>query len=186
MRTLQATAWTEEAVEDNDLDQALPGIRKLAKLKAHAFIRRCGLAIQEREDIESQLVLTFLARLPKFDGERASVQTFASRLMDKELISILRYRLAHCRRPRELPAVEVGPCSASRHQFRIDFERAIAPLPKKVRLTASTLFLFSDVETAKAAKCSRQVISRRKHQIRDALVATGMTADYFAGGRVRT
>lgn len=173
-------------MEDHDLDQALPDIRKLAKLKARAFVHRCGLAIHEREDIEGHLVLTFLARLPKFDGERASVQTFASRLMDKELISILRYRLAQSRQQRDLPAPAAGPSPASRHQFRIDFERAIAPLPEVVRVTASTLFHYSDVDAAKVAGCSRQIISRRKHQIRDALVAIGMAADYFAGGRVRT
>ena len=80
---------------DVTLDQALPVVRNLAGRKANAFVRRCRFAIDEREDVESQLVLTFITRWPKFDGERASVQTFASRLMDKELTSILRYRLAH-------------------------------------------------------------------------------------------
>ena len=79
---------------DVTLDEALPVVRNLAGRKANAFVRRRRLAIDEREDVESQLVLLVLARWPKFDRERASVQTFASRLMDKELTSILRYRLA--------------------------------------------------------------------------------------------
>ena len=78
---------------DVTLDQALPVVQNLAERKAGAFVRRRRLAIDECEDVQSHLVLTFIARWPKFDGERASVQTLASRLMDRELTSILRYRL---------------------------------------------------------------------------------------------
>ena len=118
---------------DITLDQALPVVRNLAGRKASAFVRRRRLAIDEREDVESQLVLIFIARWPKFDREKASVQTFASRLMDKELTSILRYRLAQCRQPCELPVPYSGPSAALIHQFRIDLDRAMAPLPEVVR-----------------------------------------------------
>jgi RNA polymerase sigma-70 factor (ECF subfamily) len=168
------------------LDQAIPVVQNLAERKASAFVRRCRLAIDEREDVESQLVLTFITRWPKFDGERASVQTFASRLMDKELTSILRYRLAQGRQPRELPVPDAGPTSASIHQFRIDLERAMASLPEVVRETAAALSWFSAVEAAGVVGCSRQMISRRKHQIRQALVAAGIRSNYFAGRSCRS
>ena len=170
---------------DFTLDQALPVVRNLAERKANALARRCRFAIDEREDVESQLVLTFIARWPKFDGERASVQTFASRLMDKELTSILRYRLAQGRQPRELPAPDAGPTSASIHQFRVDLERAMAPLPEVVRQTASALFWFSAVDAARVVGCSRQMIGRRKHQIRNALLAAGIESNYFVGRGAR-
>jgi hypothetical protein len=158
-------------VADVTLDQALPVIRNLAERKANAFVFRRRLAIDEREDVQSQLVLTFVARWPKFDRERASVQTFASRLMDKELTSILRYRLAQARQPRELPVPHSGPAAALIHQFRIDLERALA--------------WYSAVDAAGAVGCSRQMISRRKHQIHDALIAAGINSDYFFGGGTR-
>ena len=164
---------------DVTLDQALPVVRNLAERKANAFVRRCRFAIDEREDVKSQLVLTFITRWPKYDGERASVQTFASRLMDKELTSILRYRLAEGRQPRQLPVPDAGPPSASIHQFRVDLERAMAPLPEVVRETASALFWFSAVDAAGVVGCSRQMISRRKHQIREALLAAGIRSNYF-------
>jgi DNA-directed RNA polymerase specialized sigma24 family protein len=172
-------------VDEITLDQALPVARNLAERKAKAFVRRCRRGFDEREDLESQLVLTFIARWPKFDGKRASVQTFASRLMDMELISILRYRLAQGRHPRELPTPHTGPPSASIHQFRVDLERAIAPLPEVVRETASVLSWLSAVDAADAVGCSRQMISRRKHQIRDALLAVGIRSNYFSGGTGR-
>ncbi len=166
---------------DVTLDQALPVVRSLAGRKANAFVRRCRFASDESEDVESQLVLIFITRWPKFDGERASVQTFASRLMDKELTSILRYRRAQSRQACDIPVPEFGPTSASIHQFRVDLERAMAPLPDIVRETASALSCFSAVDAARVMGCSRQMISRRKHQIRDALLATGIRSDYFGG-----
>ena len=167
------------------LDQAIPVVQNLAERKAGAFVRRRRLAIDECEDVQSHLVLTFIARWPKFDGERASVQTFASRLMDKELTSILRYRLAQGRQPRELPVPDTGPAAALIHQFRIDLDRAMAPLPEVVRETASALSWLSAVEAAEEVGCSRQMIGRRKHQIREALLAAGIGANYFAGGSTR-
>ena len=164
---------------DITLDHVLPVVQNLAERKAGAFVRRRRLAIDECEDVQSHLVLAFIARWSKFDGERASVQTFASRLMDAELTSILRYRLAQGRQPRELPVPDAGPTAASIHQFRIDLERAMAALPEVVRETASVLSWLSSVEAADAVGCSRQMISRRKHQIRDALVAAGINSNYF-------
>jgi len=173
-------------VADITLDQALPTVRNLAGRKANAFVRRCRLATHEREDVESQLVLTFIARWPKFDGERASVQTFASRLMDAELTSILRYRLALGRQARELPVLDIGPTAPSIFQFRVDLERAMLSLPEVVRETASALSQFSAVEAACVVGCSRQMISRRKHQIREALVAAGIGSNYFSARSCRS
>jgi len=172
-------------VDNVSLDQALPAVRNLAGRKANAFVRRCRIATDEREDVESQLVLTFITRWPKFDGERASVQTFASRLMDKELTSILRYRLAQGRQWCELPKPDAGPAPELIHQFRVDLARAMAPLPEIVRETAVALSRFSAVDAARVMGCSRQMIGRRKHQIREALLVAGIGANYFVGRGAR-
>jgi DNA-directed RNA polymerase specialized sigma24 family protein len=102
--------------------------------------------------------------------------------MDAELTSILRYRLAESRQPRELPVPHSGPTTASIHQFRIDLERAMASLPEVVRQTAVALSWCSAVDAADEVGCSRQMINRRKHQIREALLSAGITPDYFARG----
>ena len=170
---------------DITLDQALPVVQSLAERKANAFVRRCGFAVDEREDVESRLVLTFITRWPKFDSRRASVRTFASRVMDKELTSILRYRLAPSRREQEIPVADSAPSSAARGRFRVDLERALAPLPSAVQETAQTLFGYSTVETAEALGCSRQIIQVRKRQIRVALNAAGIGPRYFVAGGAR-
>ena len=79
-------------------EEVFPIARELARQKALRVIGCCGLAPDDRDDIASQLVATFYSRFGKFDGGRASVRTFASRVMDKEIASILRYRLAVRRR----------------------------------------------------------------------------------------
>jgi hypothetical protein len=45
---------------------------------------------------------------------------------------------------------------------------------------------FSAVEAAAVVGCSRQMISRRKHQIREALVAAGIRSNYFAARSCRS
>jgi hypothetical protein len=167
------------------LDQVLPPVRRLARRKAGAFVQRCRLTIDEREDVESQLLLKFIVRWPKFDSEKASVQTFASRLMDKELTSILRYRLALSRQVRELPVPDTHPSAEAIHRFHFDLERALAPLPNIVWETVHVLSRGSTVDAASELRCSRQIISRRKRQIRDALGVAGITPTYFARGGSR-
>lgn len=170
---------------DGALDRALPAVHKLAERKAKAFVRRCGWAAHEWEDVQSQLVMAFMTRWPKYDATRASVQTFASRLMDKELIAILRYRLALSRQPGEIPTLECAPNAAVLHQFRLDLNRAMVMLPPVVRQTAHALSWHSATDAAKALGCSRQMINRRKRQIRGALLAAGLRPDYFAGRGAR-
>ncbi len=169
-------------MDDLTLDQALPVIQNLAGRKANAFVRRCGFATAEREDVASRLVLTFITRWPKFDSHRASIRTFASRVMDKELVSILRYRLAPSRREQEVPAAGSVPSSAARGRFRIDLERALARLPSAIHETALALFWYSTVETAEQLGCSRQIVQVRKRQIRKALAAAGIGPRYFGTG----
>jgi DNA-directed RNA polymerase specialized sigma24 family protein len=172
-------------VADLTLDQALPVIQDLAQRKANAFVRRFGFAIDERDDVKSQLLLTFLIRWPKFDSGRASVRTFASRVMDKALTSILRRHLAPSRMEQEIPVPDTGPSAAVRGHFRIDLERSLAPLPSAVQETALALCWYSTVEAADVAGCSRQIIHLRKRRIREALTGCGIGPDYFVAGGAR-
>lgn len=164
------------------LDQALPLIQRLARQKASAFTRCYHLAPDERDDIASHLVLAFLVSWPKFDNTRASVRTFASRLMDKELVSVLRYRLAKMRQVCALPEAADDAHAIVRNHFHVDLERALAASPKVIRDTARALSWYSAIDAAKVVGCSRQSINNRKGQIRRALLSAGIRSDYFDGG----
>lgn len=77
-----------------NLDHHMTAARGLARAKANMVIGQGGLTTDDREDIEAQLLLALCRRARKFDGGRSSVNTFTSRVMDREVASILRYRLA--------------------------------------------------------------------------------------------
>ena len=167
------------------LESVLPAVRDLAKRKAHAYVHRSGLPASARCDVQSELVLRFLTRWPKFDEEKSSIRTFASRVMDHELASIWRSQIAQCRQVKSSPE-EVGcPSVAALRQFWFDVSRAIASLPRETRETALALCELSARDTAGALGCSRQTITRRKRDIRDALRSVGIGPDYFAAGGAR-
>lgn len=138
---------------DLALEQALPAVQDLARRKANAFVRRCGLSIDEREDVQSRLVLIFLIRWPQFDGARASIRTFASRVMDKELTSFLRYRLAEGRRPQDPPARDPGPNPAALRHFRIDVERTLATAAPSIPLRPASRSLVSTPGASQPTSC---------------------------------
>ena len=186
------------------LDEALPVVRNLAERKARAFVHRCRLAIDEREDVESRLVLTFVTRWPKFDGERACVRTFASRVMDHEIVSILRSRLAGRRRHIEfqggvdendgadsgnhyLSGLSTTPRTlAEQRHFWMDVERALVPLPEVLLETAYALCWYTPTELSRVRGRSRTIIYERIRRIREALLAAGIGPDYFTtSGRVQ-
>jgi biotin operon repressor len=54
-----------------------------------------------------------------------------------------------------------------------------------VQETALALFWYTTVETAEALGCSRQMISRRKQQIREAFLSVGIGPNYFIAGGSR-
>ena len=189
---------------DVTLDQALPVVRNLAERKANAFVRRCGFAIDEREDVESQLVLTVIARWPKFDSEMACIRTFASRVMDNELVSILRYRLAGRRRHivcggffRDKDGADFGDgclaglsitprTLAEQQHFWLDVERALEPLPKVLLETAHALRWYTPSELGRKLGRSRTIVYERMRRLREALLAAGIGPDYFTtSGRVQ-
>ena len=168
------------------LDAALPAVCSLARRKAGALVHRCRYSPDERDDIESHLVLTFIRRWPKFDNERASLLTFASRIMDNELISVLRHRLAQSRNPCEMLIGASGPLPFVAHQFRIDLERALAPLSEAHHRIVIALSCGSAVEAAESLLCSRQTINIKRCEIRDALLASGIGPTYFTSGRAES
>ena len=165
-------------------------------------MRRCRFTIDESEDVESHLVTTFIARWPQFDSEMAGVRTFASRVMDHELVSILRYRLA--RRRRHVGAflndrdntdlVDSCPTRrsitlrtlAERQHFWLDIERALMPLPDVLIETAYALGRYTPSELSLVHGRSRTIVYQRMRRIREALLAAGIGPDYFTtSGRVQ-
>lgn len=75
--------------EPGDLDYA----SKVVKIKARQMIRRTGFNKSHREDLERELLLDLLQRLPHFDPERASRKTYIDRVVNHMVAKIIRARL---------------------------------------------------------------------------------------------
>jgi hypothetical protein len=177
-------------------EDVFPVARALARQKASTAIGRCGLTADDRDDVASQLVTRFYLRFRKYDGRRASVRTFASRVMDKELASILRYRMAVCRRQHAESGLlsDSGEAAdatsrvllkpAERQEFWIDVERALTPFSHVLLDTARALASHTPSELSRMPGQSRTLVYRRMHRLRSALLAAGIGPDYFspAGG----
>ena len=173
-------------------EDVFPIAREMARQKASRAIGCCGLTGDDRDDVASQLVTTFYVRFCKFDGGRASVRTFAARVMDKKLASILRYRMA-VRRTHfgdgNLPSdagemvdaiTEQSPTPTERQEFWIDVERALKPFPAILLDTARALCWQTPSEMSLVPGQSRTVIYRRMRRLRLALVAAGIGPGYFS------
>jgi DNA-directed RNA polymerase specialized sigma24 family protein len=175
-----------------ELDAHLSDARGLARLKAKAVIGRCGLTGDDREDIEAQLLLSVWARRRKFDCRRSSRRTFNSRVMDREVASILRYRLAGCRlqlgRPELIDGTVPDQVHGStlshtqRQEFWLDVAKVTNMLPTQLRETVLALRCGSPTEASQILGTARSVVYERIAQIRQAFLAAGVGPTYFAGG----
>ncbi len=68
--------------------------RKCITNKARQLIGKYGFTESDREDIEQELVVDLLQRLPKFDPSRAKRNTFIVRLIEHKVADIIEYRKA--------------------------------------------------------------------------------------------
>jgi DNA-directed RNA polymerase specialized sigma24 family protein len=178
-----------------NLDSQLPTARRLARVKAKTVIGRCGLTPDDRADIESQLLLALCLRFPKFDGKRSSLNTFTCRVMDKEVASIQRYRLAQRRLQLGRPElIDVGapdhvyglsPSTVQRQEFWLDVARVMRTLPAPLKETVLALRCGSPTEASQTLGTARSVVYERIAQIREAFLAAGVGPAYFTVGGTR-
>lgn len=176
-------------------EEAFPVARELAHRKALAAVHRCGFTRDDREDIEAQLLLTFVLRAKKFDSSRSSLKTFASQVMDREVASILRYRLAGRRLQLGRPELVdgdapdhlsiAGPSTIERQEFWLDVAKVMRTLPLTLRKTVIALRCGSPTEASQVLGIARSVVYQRIAQIRETFLAAGIGPTYFnpGGGR---
>ncbi|MBE3100118.1 MAG: sigma-70 family RNA polymerase sigma factor [Planctomycetes bacterium] len=79
------------------LDEILPYAMKRTHFKARQVLGKNGFTESDFHDLRQDLLADILARLPKFDGDRAGMKTFVCRLIDNHIASVIRHRQAACR-----------------------------------------------------------------------------------------
>lgn len=72
---------------------------KRARYKARQLIGTNGFSADDLDDVQQELLVDVIQRMPKYDGDRAAVKTFICRLMDHRIADLIRRRHAAHRDP---------------------------------------------------------------------------------------
>jgi len=84
-------------MDDRNHPQLNDYAARLIHFKARMLSRRRAFALDEPEDIENDLWLDLLERLPKFDPAKATLNTFVARIVERRIVSLIRHRSAEKR-----------------------------------------------------------------------------------------
>ncbi len=88
---------------DNQYDGIDPYAVRLIKYKARQLIGKAGFTASDRDDLEQELILDLLRRLPKFNPKRAQLNTFIARVVEHKIASLIEARKAGIRDYRRCP-----------------------------------------------------------------------------------
>ncbi|MCL4402015.1 MAG: hypothetical protein M1436_05040 [Acidobacteria bacterium] len=185
-------------------EEAYPVARDLAHGKAVALVGCFGLTYDDCEDLEADLLFAFWSQFTKFDSRRASLRTFASRVMDRRLTSNVRRWRALCRAmpPSGSPVQEQnggsresegrlereatpsGISPLQQREFQIDVDRVLHAMPAPAREVVQALSENSLSESARLLGRSRPWLYEQIARLRQAFEAAGIERRYFspAGG----
>ena len=73
---------------------------QLIRYKARQLVGRVGFTESDRDDLEQELMLDLLRRLPKYNPDRAQRNTFIARVVEHKIATIIRIAESrHARRP---------------------------------------------------------------------------------------
>lgn len=185
-------------MDEQGLKQQIdPGILHYARIKSRQLAGRFGFERYERDDIEQELLLDYLKRSRSFDADRCSPRTFASRIINNRIATILEARKAKCRDYRvqrvylssqfDPSSPELGSMLATvgwqanrslpedRLNLRLDLERTLTALPAAlVSLCRLLVICDSAVEAAALAGMSRATLYRQLRSLRIALSEAGL------------
>ena len=82
---------------DNSDDGIDPYAARLIRFKARQLVGKAGFTASDREDIEQELILDLLRRLPKYNPKRAQRNTFIARVVEHRLASLIEEQKAGIR-----------------------------------------------------------------------------------------
>ena len=82
---------------DNSGDGIDPYAAGLIRFKARQLVGQAGFTASDREDIEQELILDLLRRLPKYDPKRAQRNTFIARVVEHRVATLIEAQKAGIR-----------------------------------------------------------------------------------------
>ena len=139
--------------------------RSVIRNKARQLIGKYGFTHDDREDLEQEMVLDLLVRLPRFDPEKACLNTFVSRIVDRKVSTMIRRQRAGKRDHRreawslDEPIGDGGGADRSeavgeddpepdRLDLRLDLQVAVEDLSPELRRLVELLLTHTKVDAA--------------------------------------
>jgi RNA polymerase sigma-70 factor (ECF subfamily) len=169
---------SDSTEKTNPIDPVTAG---LIKRKARELVGRTGITQQDREDIEQDLTLELIRRLPAFDEKRARRPGFAGLLLDRAAADILRRRRTAKRDTRTTISLDAQPSpeqpgtpldgtlgcpdDLDERIAEMDFDEIIATLPDDLRRLVLCLLRSSVAAAARELGISRATIYRRLQEL---------------------
>ena len=180
---------------------------QIIKFKAKQLVGRVGLTDSDREDLEQEMILDLLQRLPKYNPDRAQRNTFIARVVEHKIATIIEarkaglrdYRLCNCSLNERLEDEEggsvermetidqedylrlTGGLSRSTAELRdlsIDVRQAIEKLPPELRELCRRLGVDTITELSRDTGVPRGTIYESLKKLRANLEAAGLK-DYL-------
>jgi RNA polymerase sigma-70 factor (ECF subfamily) len=175
-------------MDANESQHALSDYAKsLIRYKARQLTRRPGFTEFDQEDLEQEMILDLLERLPKYDSSKATQNTFVARVIENKISKLIRYRKTRKRDYRcegcslndeildenEMPiersqTISQDECDirlglrnricGEQNQLQIDISWALSELPENLREIAECLKTKTITETAQGLNIPRATL----------------------------
>jgi len=176
--------------------QADEYVARLVRIKARQLVGRYGFTESDREDIEQELKLDLLERLPDYDPDRGSLEGFVSGVVDHKISRFLEKRSAAKRNPDRVAyslndaiADEQGGLveraaampdetlpRGRQQDLVLDLADALSELPPDLRRLCCQLREKGVTEIARQEGVSRKTVYERIKRIREKLRERGLDA----------
>ena len=183
---------------------------RLIRYKARQLVRRSEFSESDQEDIEQEIVLDLLCRLPRYDARRAQRNTFIARIIEHKVAALIDYRRAAKRdflregtslnrdiadgEGRTTDAIQTVdhetylrrlgiPFRSERDDvnLRLDLESALQRLPEDLRSLCEMLRSMSVQEVAKATGIPRPSVYDAIKRVKARLVEEGFEEIFLPG-----
>ena len=175
--------------------------------KVRQLVGKVGFTNDDVEDLEQEMRADLLARLPKFNPEKAAHNTFVARLIDRKISTLIRYRTQEARDYRreacslndlleddegntiqraytvDKDAAEIRLFRRDRTredeaQLRLDVSMVISGLPEDLQKVAERLMTETFTEAAKSLGMPRTTLYDARNRLRTIFQDAGLQ-DYL-------
>jgi len=187
-------------MDEPDFQHLDSDVLRLTRIKSRQLAGSYGFALHEVEDIQHDLLLDYLKRLPHFKAHRCNRRTFARLVVRNRVSTLIAERSAYCRGFRachlsiDLPLdsqclspwqigavasalIDPRACVPSEDNLtlRLDVERILVGLSDPLRSLCRLLIACESYsEVAVKAGISRATLYRKLHALRAAFIQAGM------------